>query len=372
MQISSRSRTAIFVSVGMSMSVAGCSSIPEVKYAESTPNKVVNASDINNVTNTYDLWTTSLEFKKDSNAAMSLSIAAVPVSSNPTTLSITGQDHWYKTTTAITLATAPDSNLLASVNVIVTDNRATYISTAAELLATVLPLVAAAPSPPAPPSCSTSASIPVVPVISSFDEVVNLFDLVQVVDQQFSCSSRGMPMSFVVSNNSDGVGDLAIVSIEPPPASAVEFKSHSAELLKNAVNVFLYPACRQATVTYVGAGPVTAAASPSGNNNARDKATLSKDGNADAPQPPATPTAVSKKVSFLFSDPRYVQAIPLPVKGTLTVKNQCGMSAGTDSGTVDSTAAIAKAIADGIQSIASKTSKTGSSAATPKTNATGK
>ncbi|MFI4983155.1 MAG: hypothetical protein ACHQIO_22620, partial [Nevskiales bacterium] len=61
---------------------------------------------------------------------------------------------------------------------------------------------------------------------------------------------------------------------------------------------------------------------------------------------------VTHTVHFRFSDPRYVQAIALPVKGALTVKPQCGMTLQSDAGDAGTAAEVAKAMADAVQSVA--------------------
>jgi hypothetical protein len=354
----------LYATIGSSALLDGCSSLPEVEYSEWTAPSAAQPTKIDDVPNTYELWTTSLEFKKDTDAPMSISVSTAPVSANPTTLTITGMAHWYKTT-ALTLSTAADSSLLTSVGVKVTDNRVSYITTAGEVLATVAPFALAAanwPDPDRQTSCAPAGggviSVPDVADVKAFDEVFNLYDVVKPLDDRLQCSKQRQTMSFLLGNSADGVGELAVVTIEPPPVDAIEYAKDGATALKSAKKVFLYPACRNATVKFVGTGPIT---------QTTDEANKDHEKKAK-PAKPAPPVPVTKTVRFLFSDPRYLQAVPLPVQGSLTVKSECGVTSGTDSGTADSTAAVAKAIADSLQSVAGKLGKGGSS--TPKTSAT--
>jgi len=383
-----------------SAALLGCSSTPVVTYDTYNPNKAIEAKDLNSVPNTYELWTTQLEFVKDVSKPMAVSVGAAPVSSGATTLSITGESHWYKSTD-VKLATASDSNLLSSVSVSVTDNRASYITTAGELLGTVLAVagVAAAPepgaNPPPPPTCGRGTLVPPVDIAYAFDEVVNLFDALKKAEANGTCGLSDKSVKFLVGNSDDGVGNVAVVTISPPSPSAVLINDSSLPVIKStAKKVFLYSACRQATVEYMGAGPITQK-SVDGQIGDSKPATPVKPGDsspghgdgshtpaahetpAHAPEPavrstPAnpSPSVVHRQAQFLFADPRYVQAIQLPVKGTLTVKSECGMTAGTDSGTADSGPAIAKALADALQSATGKGSS-GNGKSTGKTNATG-
>lgn len=390
-----------------STALLGCSSIPVVAYDTYDSSKVIEAKDLNSVPNAYELWTTQLEFLKDVSKPMTVSVGAAPVSSGATVLSITGESHWYKSTD-VNLATASDSNLLSSVSVSVTDNRASYITTAGELLGTILTVagVAAAPEPtaetkavpPVSPTCGEGTPVPPVDIGFAFDEVVNLFDALQKAEAKGTCAlSDKKTVKFLVGNADDGVGNVAVVTISPPPPSAVPIDASLSVIKSTAKNVFLYSACRQATVEYMGAGAITQksaggqtgdskppAPTPPANSptDSRGGRQPSSHGSvAHAPEPaatpapppspaPPTPSVVHRKAQFLFADPRYVQAIPLPVKGTLTVKSECGMTAGTDSGTTDSGPAIAKALADALQSATGKGSS-GSGKSTGKTNATG-
>jgi hypothetical protein len=335
--------------------VSSCSSLPSVTYAEyrTAPTK---AADINTAAPAYQLWTTSLEFKKVAGGVVAVTAQAAPVSSNPFTFSIVGDSHWYGTSTSISLTTANDSELLSSVSVNVTDNRSTYIGIAAEVLGVVAKVggiaLLDANSPPSAVGCHAN-SIPVAQSPdTAFDEMFNILDAVTALDSETpDCSESNQTVAFVVSNVADGVGPIALIQLDPPPATAIPLtEANIALLAANAKNVFLYPACRIGTVKF----------------------------NTQAPTPkqlaggpmPAVPKPVGQSVHFLFSDPRFVQAIAMPVKGTLTVKSQCGMTEGADSGAADATPAVVKALADALQTLAGNSSS--SSSSPTKTNATGK
>jgi hypothetical protein len=402
-----RNRTGLFASVLSGSAVLlGCSSTPVVTYDTYNSDTVLGAKDLNSVPNTYELWTTQLEFVKDVSKPMTVSVGAAPVSSGATVFSIAGESHWYKSTD-VKLATASDATLLSSVSVSTTDNRASYITTAGELVGTILTVagVAAAPEPGTAvarnsPTCGSKAPLPSVNIAYAFDEVVNLFDALQKAEMDQKCGPSDKSVSFILGNFDDGVGDFALVTISSPPPSAVLINNVSLPVIKaTAKNVFLYSACRRATVEYFGAGPITqksvdgqagdpkAPASQSPANSGADQSGGGRHQSghgsvAHAPEPaatpptppspaPPTPSVVHRKAQFLFADPRYVQAIQLPVKGTLTVKSECGMTAGTDSGTADSGSAVAKALADALQSATGKGSS-GSGKSTGKTNAAGK
>jgi hypothetical protein len=342
----------------------GCTSAPVVKYASYT-DAAIAPKDIDGALNTYELWTTTLEFKKESGAGLSVTAQAAPVSSNPTVLSITGEAKWYKTT-AVTLSTAPDSNLLTSVGVNVTDNRASYITTAGELIGTLVMVAGAASNGP-PDPCAAAAIPKEMDDKLAFDEVVNLLDVITTATLK-PCGLARQSFSFIVSDSDSTIGELAEIQLDAPPASAIEYGPNSAALLSAATKVFLYPACRTGSITFRTTGPVVSS-SPKTNNTKPETAAIAK----PATQPNNTSANspdmfYTRTVNFLFSDPRYVQAIPLPVKGSLTVKAQCGMTAGADTGTLDSTSPIAKALADALKSA---TGSNSNSKAPTKTKTTG-
>lgn len=331
-----------------------CSSLPSVTYSQYTAAPTA-AKDINNVPPTYALWTTSLEFKKMADSAMTVTAQAVSVSKDPFVLSIVGDEFWYKTDTTITLTTQTNSELLASVAVSVTDNRATYISTAAEVLGVALKIggIAAlgAGGTPTAVGCHINTVPDPQPTGAAFDKVFNLLDALTALDKSpGDCSLSNQRVAFMIEDSADG-GKLATVQLDPAPPSAIQLTVDNIALLtKNAKKVFLYPACRTGTVVFNYQPPTP---------------------KAEAGKPaPVAPPKVAQTANFLFSDPRFVQAIAMPSKGTLTVKSQCGMTAGSDSGTPDSTPAVTKALADALQSLAGGSS---SSKSTPaKSNATNK
>lgn len=344
------------LTLGVFAMCSGCSSLPSVTYSnpDANPKAPAKAVDIDNVPPTYALWTTSLEFKKTADSAMTVAAAAVPVSKDPFVFAIVGDTFWYKTDTTISLSTQANSELLSSVAVTVTDNRATYISTAAEVLGVALKIggiAALDANTPTSKGCHIN-TVPSAPApAAAFDKVFNLLDALTALDGTTAdCSMSDQRVAFMIEDVSDG-GALATVSIDKAPASAIPLTTDNiALLIKTAKKVFLYPACRTGTVVfnYQPTTPKQEAGKPA----------------------PATPAAIAQTANFLFSDPRYVQAIAMPSKGTLTVKSQCGMTAGADSGTPDATPGVTKALADALQSLAGGSSSAKASPA--KSNATNK
>ncbi|MDB5976467.1 MAG: hypothetical protein JWR07_3227 [Nevskia sp.] len=299
--------------------LAACSSAPVVEYRQADKS-VTTPRGLNETRGQYALWTTALHFKKDPGGEMTVSAATAADPARTNVLMIAGEDHWYKTT-ALNLITASDSDVLSTVNVTVTDHLASYITTAAEL--TVTGLIAVGSSGPNP--CSRPDKVPAVAADAAFDEDLNVFMFLRQLDQGCPGMSSDTVPARLVSFAGDDVPAVAVLSVEPPPSSALELDSRrAAEVLGAAKNVFLFPACRNATIQY--------------------QSTLSKPG--------AAPRLVMHTVHFRFSDPRYVQAIALPVKGALTVKPQCGMTLQSDAGDAGTAAEVAKAMADAVQSVA--------------------
>jgi hypothetical protein len=321
-----RLRTAIglaaLISVSAVLGIVGCSSTPVVDYGPGR-DSVVNPQDLNETRNQYALWTTALHFKKEPGGEMTVtaSTAADPARTN--VLMIAGEDHWYKTT-ALTLVTAADSDVLSAVNVTVTDHLASYITTATELAVTGLTAVRA-PGGLGPNPCFRSDTVPAVAADAAFDEELNVYSFLRQLDRGCPGLSTEQVPARLLSFAEDGVPEVAVLTVDPPPASAMELDERNTQyVLAAAKNVFLFPACRNATVQYWSM--------------------LSKAG--------APPKRVMHTMHFRFSDPRYVQSIALPVKGSLTVKPQCGMSLQSDAGDAGTSAEIAKAMADAVQSVA--------------------
>lgn len=305
------------------LGLAACSSAPVVDYSQADTGLVTPHS-LNETRGQYALWTTALHFKKDAGGEMTVSAATAADPAHTNVLMIAGEDHWYKTT-AVTLVTASDSDVLSTVNVTVTDHLASYITTAAEL--TVTGLTALRSSGPNP--CSRPDQVPAVAADAAFDEELNVYTFLRQLDQGCpGLSSDEVPLR-LVGFAEDGVPAVAVLSVEPPPSSALELNhGDAAAVLGAAKNVFLFPACRNAMLLY--------------------RSAVSKPGGKVG----AAPQLVTHTVHFRFSDPRYVQAIALPVKGALTVKPQCGMTLQSDAGDAGTAAEVAKAMADAVQSVA--------------------
>jgi hypothetical protein len=330
MELSERASAGLVISLaamGLSilLGLGGCSGAPVVDYA---PGKtaVNTPSDLNDVHRQYALWTTALHFKKDAGGEMTVTAATADDPARTNVLRIAGQDHWYKTT-ALDLVTASDSEVPTTVNVTVTDHLATYIGIASELAVTGLTAVRSPPPPHRNPRCDEADTVPAVPADAAFDENLNVFEFLRRLDASGGCpglSEKQVPAR-QLGFAADGAPAVAVLSLDAPPDSALRLDQDSApEILAAAKNVFLFPACRGATLQYLST--VTATGKPT--------------------------RQVHHTLRFRFSDPRYVQAIPLPVKGSLTVKPQCGMSLASDSGNATTAADIAKAMADAVQSVA--------------------
>ena len=306
---------------GAVLGVAGCSSTPVVDYRQSE-GEIATAQRLNETQSQYALWTTALHFRKEPGGEMTVSAATAEDPARTHVLVIAGQDHWYKTT-AVSLVTASDSDVLSTVNVAVTDHLASTITTATELATTLIPLAVGS----GPSDCFRPDPVPAVAADAAFDEELNVFSFLRRLDGSQGCTelSSGSVPARQVKFAEDGVPAVAVLSVDAPPSSALRLDDRNAEAgFAAAKNVFLFPACRNATVQY--------------------RSTLSKPGEK--------PQLVVHTMHFRFSDPRYVQSIALPVKGSLTVKPQCGMTLQSDAGDAGTSAEIAKAMADAVQSMA--------------------
>ena len=309
------------VSGGLVLGVAGCSSTPVVDYAEGH-GAIATPRSLNETQGQYALWTTALHFKKEPGGEMTVIAATAEDPARTHVLVIAGQDHWYKTT-AVNLVTAPDSDVLTTVNVTVTDHLASTITTVSELAGTLIPLAVGS----SPSDCFRPDPVPAVAADAAFDEELNVFSFLRRLDGSQGCEelSSGSVPARQVKFAEDGVSAVAVLSVDAPPSSALRLDDRNAkEVFAAAKNVFLFPACRNATLQY--------------------RSTLSKPG--------AKPQLVVHTMHFRFSDPRYVQSIALPVKGSLSVKPQCGMTLVSDAGDAGTSAEIAKAMADAVQSVA--------------------
>lgn len=313
------------VSGGLVLGVAGCSGTPVVDYNEGH-GAIATPRSLNETQGQYALWTTALHFKKEPGGEMTVTAATAEDPARTHVLVIAGQDHWYKTT-AVNLVTASDSEVLSTVNVTVTDHLANTITTASELAGTLIPLAVGS----SPSDCFRADPVPAIAPDAAFDEELNVFSFLRRLDGSQGCEelSSGSVPARQVKFAEDGVPAVAVLSVDAPPSSALRLDDRNAkEVFATAKNVFLFPACRNATVQY--------------------RSTLSKPG----AKPGDKPQLVVHTMHFRFSDPRYVQAIALPVKGSLSVKPQCGMTLVSDAGDAGTSAAIAKAMADAVQSVA--------------------
>jgi hypothetical protein len=308
--------------------LASCSGAPVVDYG-SGRRALDGPRDLNDTQRQYALWTTALHFRKDPGGEMTVTAAAAPDPEQTNLLRVAGQDHWYKTT-ALDLVTASDSDLPTTVNVAVTDHLSTYIGVAAELAVTGLTAVrapTAAPPDLAHRRCLEGDPVPVVAADAAFDEELNVYEFLRRLDGGAGCGalSEGWLPPWTIGFAGAGVPAVAVLTLEPPPPTALRLDGDDAQaVFAAAKNVFLFPACREARLQYVST--VVVAGKP--------------------------PRLVQHTLHFRFSDPRYVQSIPLPVKGSLTVKPQCGMSLASDAGDPGTAAAVAKAMADAVQAVA--------------------
>lgn len=173
----------------------------------------------------------------------------------------------YGVNTNVVLTKTPNTQLIEKVTVELEDRRKEFIAEAFKVLGSVTQLVSRAPNPNA-------------------NRMPMAFDLSAAVAADSTCS-RGNKCNIKLSGSSDPVIVSVMVDEVPPDAVSVESVLRSPELVNGSLIV---SACRQARMRVVLLGP-------------QDMVT-----------------------SFSMADPRFVQLVAMPKKGTITAHSECGYS----------------------------------------------
>jgi hypothetical protein len=177
----------------------------------------------------------------------------------------------YGVNTNVVLTKTPNTQLIEKVTVELEDKRKEFIAQAFKVLGSVTQLVSRAPN-------ANANRMPIA------------FDLSAAVAADSACS-RGNKCSITLSGPSDPVTVSVVVDEVPPDAVPVESVLRSPELVNGSLIV---SACRQARMRVVLLGP-------------QDMVT-----------------------SFSMADPRFVQLVAMPKKGTITAHSECGYSVVSD------------------------------------------
>lgn len=268
--------------------LGGCSALPSVQY------RIIESSkDMDGMTDSFYLRRSEIELTlvtsttaKDpkNNPALSTEIAIVskPREYRGTKLGIRADSSW-RASTMVALNKTPNTDMINSIGIEVTDNTAKAIGDYGGAIVKVISLLALGAGPALP--CLTQKGGPRTIILPD-----NLPDT----------------MSFDGSGDADVKKGCISIKLSPLPADAL--KASSIPLNNNTHN-FYYSACRDAEITIKQ----------------------------------STGLSVTKTVRI--NDPMWVQAIQFPPKGTITSHSECGVSVKTENSAPDNGAAIINALA---------------------------
>ncbi|MCR6625758.1 MAG: hypothetical protein NVV67_05705 [Pseudoxanthomonas sp.] len=177
----------------------------------------------------------------------------------------------YGVSTNVVLTKTPNTQLIEKVTVELEDKRKEFIAEAFKVLGSVTQLVSAAPQ-------------------ANANRMPMTFDLSAAVAADPACS-RSSKCLIKLSGSSDPVSVSVAVDELPPDAVSVESVLSSPELVNGSLIV---SACRQVRMRVALLGP-------------QDMVT-----------------------SFSLADPRFVQLVAMPKKGTINAHSECGYSVVSD------------------------------------------
>jgi hypothetical protein len=236
---------------------------------------------------------------KPSLTVPTLTFRSTPTEDSSRKLAINPAKNWRGTTT-LTLTKFENTDLVSSAGVEVTNEVINSINEFGAIIVKAAPLLALAGA--------TEESVK-----SCLNPKGTLMTVVPVFKD-----AKGGAESFVLQGNaSNPEKDCVKMNVEALPLDAISFDALSTNEI---VDVFYYAACRQASISVIHRGEVL-------------------------------------KAAVRISDPRFVQAVRLPAKGTLTMHSQCGISIKSEkasnettaSAIIEALAAQAKAIKDVVE-----------------------
>ncbi|NWB25553.1 hypothetical protein [Pseudomonas gingeri] len=281
----------------LAFGLIGCA-IPSVKYEifkEGGERK-----DIADISDTYMLAKTQLMIMATpvgtgADRSVVVSVALRKIEDPTRSFGITPWDRWYGVKTRVSMLKFDNTPLVKTISVAVEDKRKEFVVSAFKLLGTVAKLSVGVAAQAAPGSVITKntdvdRSFLRLPVV--IDTLSELGDLkCGKKDSAGVCSRNSSLEGEVLASERYGFSARLSVDKVPPDAIKVE-ELDSVKLLRDARGVFFSSACRQASLrvsNYPG-------------------------------------TAADVILNFSLADPRYVQMVALPTKGTISAHSECGYS----------------------------------------------
>jgi len=267
--------------------------MPNVLY------KKINApQDAVGMADTYFLQKSRLEISLVEAPEPVLTLKSTPVEDLNRKLAISTQNDWTSTTT-ISIAKFANTDLVSSIGVEVTNDVVKNITEVGSVIVKALPLIA-----------MLAASE------DNFKPCLNPKGIPVALSLTLKSTGRAAEETTAQGNASSPEKDCIRIKVEGLPPDALPYDDLSAPLPTDS---FIYSACRTVFITVLHRGE-------------------------------------RLNISAKMSDPRYIQLVRFPPKGTLTMHSQCGVSITSEKATnqvdasaiVQALAAQGKAIKDAI------------------------
>lgn len=285
--------------------LGGCSAVPTVEYR-----RIQSPQDVRGMADSYFLQRSKLEFSiseateasKDGKSASilpTMTFRSIPAEDSGRKLAVNPVKNWRAKTT-LTLTKFENSDLVSAAGVEATNEVINSINEFGSTIVKAAPLL----------SLFGAAEDSVRPCLNPKGTVLTVLP-------EFKDAS-GKAEDFVFQGNANKPEkDCVTVSVGALPPDAISF---DALTVNENVDVFYYAACRTVSISVTHRGEVL-------------------------------------KAAGRISDPRFVQAVRFPAKGTLTMHSQCGVSIKSEkasnettaSAIIEALAAQAKAIKDVVE-----------------------
>jgi hypothetical protein len=302
----SRYKVAAALSAATALAMlGGCSSMPTVEYR-----RVQSPSDMRGMADAYFLQRSKLEVSinetteaakdgKSASTVPTMTFRSMPAEDSGRKLAVNPVKNWRARTT-LTLTKFENTDLVSAAGVEATNEVINSINEFGAIVVKAAPLL----------GLFGAAEETVRPCLNPKGTLLTVLP-------EFKDPS-GKAESFVFQGNaSKPEKDCVNVSVGALPPDAISFE---ALIINEQIDVFYYAACRQVSISVTHRGEVL-------------------------------------KAAARISDPRFVQSVRFPVKGTLTMHSQCGVSIKSEkasnettaSAIIEALAAQAKAIKDVVE-----------------------
>jgi len=300
---------ALLGAAAASIILLGCA-VPTVKYTRFDNSHTRKSPD--DVADTYVLSKTMLHFVAAED--QTLKLTAIPSESRDVILGITPISK-FGVTTSVTLTKAKDSDLVAAVSSSVEDKRSEYVKSVGSLLGSIVTLGAASSKGESnvESACEVGSCL-----IRSGNEII--VDTYELIKQNSTAGTDSRQASNYILKEAVGgvIIKLGSISVGAVPPDALLLDD---DVIEKASHVFLYSACRPASIDVVDS-----------NNKAAH-------------------------LSFRLADPRYVEMVAFPTKGKLTAQDSCGVSVTSETPSTESNVDVAKSVVDQLKDLADQLKK---------------